>query len=74
MKETLKDDVYRETLGLPDYNEKELRKENDRLLSSETKKNEKEEIIYRKISRIEKMCYAVLTILIILFAWVIFGI
>jgi len=51
------DKVYKEFLGEPNINKKELKKENEVLMSDETSKKEQTKILNQKIQRIEKMVY-----------------
>ena len=55
--EEKKDKVYKEFLGEPKMNKKELKKENEVLMSDETSKKEQTKILNQKIQRIEKMVY-----------------
>ncbi len=57
--EKKKDKVYRETLGVPEANKDELKKENEIFLNDDTKAADQRKILYNKISRIEQMLYFV---------------
>ena len=75
--EEKKDKVYKEFLGEPHMNKKELRSENEKFMSDETSKKEQDKILNQKIQRIEKMVYYISGEIGILFVFVllhIFGI
>ncbi len=63
-----KDKVYKEFLGEPNINKKELNKENEVFMSDETSKKEQTRILNQKIQRIEKMVYYITVEIGILFA------
>ena len=64
-----KDSVYKEFLGEPHINKKELKKENEVFLSNENDDAVQRRILYKKVSRMEKMIYFVsceITILVVM--------
>ena len=62
MKKNTEKDIYNESvLGEPEINKKALKKENDEFLKSDTKYDEKMDILFNKIVRIEKAVYYLVT-------------
>ncbi len=60
--------VYKESfLGEPSIDKKALEEENKRFLDNDTKSNEKLNILFNKVMRIEKSIYFLITIVTILF-------
>ena len=64
-----KDKVYKEFLGEPNINKKELKKENEIFMNEDTSKKEQNKILNQKIQRIEKMVYYITAEVGILFAF-----
>lgn len=64
MKDKNKDKVYREVLGEPTINKKELNKENELFLNT-VDSEEQRKILFNKICRIEKTVYFIASIVVL---------